>query len=84
MALKDTMFLDKWVEVYIPTVTVPSVKGACRELGIDVKDGQEDGNMKGLEILICTYSQLMAVAGLAGTNASFNAVNNLVYEGKLG
>lgn len=76
MALRDTIFLDKWVEVYVPSVSIPAMKQACRQMGIEFKDGEIDKNQTSIHVFICTYSQLVLIGSIAGIDSSFKTIKN--------
>lgn len=78
MALRDTMFKDKWVKVYVPIRNIPSLKQAARQMNIEFVDGEQDETQRGISFLICTYSQLVLIGGLAGVDSSFNQIKNII------
>lgn len=78
MALRDTLFRDKWVKVYMPIKNIPSLKQAARQLGVDFIDGEQDGEQRAISFFICTYSQLVLIGGLSGVDSSFNQIKNII------
>jgi hypothetical protein len=73
MALRDTVFEKRTVQVYVPNSSVPTLKKAAREMGIDVFDGDfdEQHGLQSLHFLICDYGQLVSIAYIAGIESAY-------------
>jgi hypothetical protein len=60
------------LDINVMTKHVPALKGAARELEIDLIVGELQGDRTIIHILIYDYYQLILLGHIAGMNSQFN------------